>query len=67
MPSASDELREMFSGPEEALTLLDKHFTEKAGCIYPKDNAYNPTLRENAAINYLVYEWDYGYEHEAKI
>jgi hypothetical protein len=63
MPQASDELRAKFPGwDEEALAVLEVNFTEKAGIFRPKVKGYEPTLREDDALDYMFHEWDYGYE-----
>lgn len=63
MPSASDELRAKFPGwDQEALAVLEEHFIDDAGLIRPKVYGYVPTDREREAIDYLFYEWDYGYD-----
>lgn len=63
MPSAPQWLRDKFPGDDqEALAVLEDNFTEKAGVFRRKDSNYSPTERENDALDYMFYEWDYGYE-----
>ena len=63
MPQATDELRAKFPGwDSEALAVLDANFTvSSGGVIRPKALGYQPTEREDDAIDYLFQEWDYGY------
>ena len=63
MPQASEELRAMFPGSDqEALEVIDKNFIVPRGFIIrPRVSGYEPTERENFAIDYLFHEWDFGY------
>jgi len=62
MPQASAEtLKAWPHDDRKAYTLLEENFGEKGGWYYPKVVGYQPTAEEQAAINYLVEEWDYGY------
>jgi hypothetical protein len=47
---------------QEALQVLSTNFTQKAGVFRRNDPTYIPTPLESDAIDYLCYEWDYGYE-----
>lgn len=66
MPQASDELRAMFPGQDqEAFEVIDPNFVvSKGGVIYPKVSGYQPTEREDYALDYLFDEWDYCYDPE---
>lgn len=65
MPQASEALRAKFPGhDEEAWNVLKENFSEKAGMIFPTVVGYTPTEREDEALDYLFYEWDYGYSPE---
>lgn len=45
----------------EALMHLDGRFrVSRGGIIHPVEGVM-PTERDNSAIDYLIYEWDYGY------
>ena len=63
MPSATEDLRNKFPGDDrEALEVIDENFiVDSSGRIRPKIADYEPTLRENDALDYLFYEWDYEY------
>lgn len=63
MPQASDALRREFpDGDAEALQVISENFVvDRTGIIYPKQEGYTPTPRENSALDYLFYEWDYEY------
>jgi len=63
MPQASQEVLDAWPhGDSEALKLLRQNFRNDAGVFKAKKNGYRPTEEEAAAIDYLVQEWDYGYE-----
>lgn len=65
MPTAPKELRDKFPGMDtEALQLLEAAgFTVSKDFIVRKPKPdYNPSSREFDAIDYLVEEWDYGYD-----
>lgn len=66
MPQAPEELRAKFSGGDgEALDILRENYVvDCSGVIHPKTKDYQPTKRENEAIDYLWLEWDYGYASE---
>lgn len=64
MPQSPPELRAKFpDGDLEALRVLKENFViDQSGVIHPRAWGYEPTSRENEAIDYLWLEWDYGYE-----
>lgn len=65
MPSAPPELQAMFEDDFEASLVVEKrHFFNQYGYIIPKhDKESLPKPdREDEAIDYLILEWDYGYE-----
>lgn len=63
MPQASEELRAKFPGSDQqAFEVIRNNFdVSRAGMICPKVQGYKPTAEEWDAIDYLFYEWDYGY------
>lgn len=61
MPQAPKELRERWCCELCALRHLRQNFTWPQGIISP-NNGYTPTTDDLSAIDYLVLEWDYGYE-----
>ena len=61
MPQASRELQERWHCDSCAFEQLGKNFNQKNGIISPK-RGYTPTEDDLSAIDYLVFEWDYGYE-----
>ena len=62
MPQASDKLRERWHCDVCAFEQLGMNFkVTKGGIIKPKKN-YSPSKVDYSAIEYLVCEWDYGYE-----
>lgn len=63
MPQATPELRAKFPGHDsEAMEVLAKNFTQSKGVYRKKDPNYKPNLREWDAVDYMIQEWDYGYE-----
>lgn len=62
MPQASEELRAQFIDDVDAFECIKENFkVERNGLIVQKDPSYKPSTREQAAISYLVLEWDYAY------
>lgn len=64
MPSAPPDLQDKFPGyDKEALNVIAKNYTvDKGFVIRPKTAGYEPTERENDALNYLWLEWDFAFE-----
>lgn len=62
MPQAPDDLRELFGDDCDARSELTEHYTIDRFVIRPKQKTRAITDRESAAIDYLVLEWDYGFE-----
>ena len=60
MPQASDELREKWKHPADALAQLNTNFTDTKGLLKCKVG-YKPTEEDYSAIDYLCYEWDFAY------
>lgn len=68
MPQASEELRAKFPGDDaEAWDVLKENFNDTAGVIYPKVEGYKPTEREDDALDYMFYEWDYGFDFKKPV
>lgn len=61
MPQATKDLKDRWLDDGCALTQLGKNFTYHAGIIRPVPG-HTPTDDDFSAIDYLVQEWDYGYE-----
>lgn len=61
MPSGPIELHEKWEHDGNAWDALKTRFIDDRGIIRPKDGVV-PTEEEWSAINYLCFEWDYGYE-----
>lgn len=63
MPQASEKLRAKFPGGDrEARDVLQANFTiSRKFIIEKKQPTYNPTSREWDAVDFLIFEWDYGY------
>ena len=62
MPQASEQtLKNWPHGEGKALQLLEQNFVCRAGWFSPKESGYHATDEEAAAIQYLIEEWDYGY------
>ena len=62
MPSATEELRNLWHGPREWYAI---DFLERRGYKLRRDFFWDPPDREpthdeNSAINFLFYEWDFG-------
>lgn len=65
MPTAPDNLREKWGGdPVFAIAYLrERHFIiEKGGNIKPTKESFPLVRDDGSAIDYLVQEWDYGFE-----
>lgn len=62
MPSGCPKLHEKFQHDGNAWLVLKNNFVETSGHIRKKDPSYKPTDEELEAIDYLVFEWDYGYQ-----
>lgn len=68
MPSASLEtLKDWPHGQRAAFELLETNFTENGGWYSLKDPSYQMTDEEDAALWYLIEEWDYGYLPKRKV
>lgn len=69
MPSAWPELQAKFPGyDQEALDVIkDNYIVSKGFVIYPKTKGYKGTQREEDALDYLFYEWDFAYSPEEPI
>jgi hypothetical protein len=61
MPQASRELQERWGTDWNAIHQLRRNFTQENGIIRPMPG-YTPTEEDLSAVDYLVAEWDYGYE-----
>ena len=63
MPSGPPELHARFGNDSTALELLEKagYTHDKSFTIRPPAG-HKPTKDEMDAINYLVLEWDWGYD-----
>lgn len=65
MPSAPQELRDKFDGPEDAWKVLERFCVNDQGIIRPRTDADVLLVKEDAelraAVDYLWLEWDYGY------
>ena len=70
MPQAPDEQRDLMNkwfgdpindGPPYQL-LISHGFTEKAGCFFPPVSSHKISDIEHECLQFLVDEWDYGYE-----
>ena len=62
MPQAPQSLRDEFEDDTNACLALKDNFNERHGVFRKKDPSYAPTGREMNALNYMILEWDYGYE-----
>lgn len=62
MPQAPARLSHLNEG--KCWATLAKNFKELCGIIYRKDPNYTPTNDEWDAVDYMVYEWDYGYSSQ---
>ena len=65
MPQASDELREKWRHPQDALGQLERGFVDDNGMIRCR-KGYKPTNEDYDAIDYLCYEWDFAYAGDNK-
>jgi len=61
MPQAPSYLQAMFEDDRAAWEALKDNFTDTRGVIMPKPG-HLPVWHELLAVDYLVLEWDYGYE-----
>ncbi len=62
MRQAPQELQDLFEDDCAAMAVLQEHYTvDRSGIMRPKDAGRNFQGLEDAAINYLILEWDYGY------
>jgi len=61
MPQAPYELQKRWTDDSAALSHLAPNFTWRGGMIRPRDG-YTPTQEDYSAIDYLILEWDYGFE-----
>lgn len=50
-----------FDSDSDAWVQLGDNFIDNVGIIQPKPGYY-PSAEDYDAINYLIVEWDYGYE-----
>lgn len=65
MPQGPPELHARFGDDSNAIQLLLSHnFTIDQQFIIRPPEGYIPTDEDNDAIDYLVLEWDYGYERK---
>jgi hypothetical protein len=54
--------QDLFDDDGAAFQQLGQNFkTSRGGIIYPVDG-YTPTPLDLKAVDYLVLEWDYGYD-----
>lgn len=62
MPQAPDYLRKQFADDGEALDAIRVgYYVDKGFIIRPRYKGYEPSERENNALDYLWLEWDYGF------
>lgn len=61
MPQAPEYLRAMFEDDSDAWRHLSNFYDDR-GLIRPKIAGTTPTDKQAHAIDYLILEWDYGYE-----
>jgi hypothetical protein len=62
MPQASAEtIKNWPHGQGAALELLETNYTETDGWFCMKSATHEMTEQEEAALLYLIEEWDYGY------
>lgn len=64
MPTAPEHLRARFADDSAAWDVLREHYRDDRGVIRPKPPGRWPSTHEARAIDYLVLEWDYGYDPE---
>jgi hypothetical protein len=64
MPQGPAHLHEKFKDDAGAWKILQQvGYTDDRGMIIPPDDEYRPTEEEKEAIDYLVLEWDYGWDY----
>ena len=61
MPSGPIELHEKWQCPSIALEHLALNFIDDRGVIRPRVSGYQMTQEEESAVEYLCFEWDFGY------
>lgn len=64
MPQGPVELHEKWGSDAAALDYLRANFVNDRGLIRPR-HGNKPTDEEWSAIQYLCYEWDYGWLPQA--
>lgn len=62
MPQASSELCDRWGDINTAFGQLRANFIQTRGGIIRPVRGYTPTADDLSAIDYLIHEWDYGYD-----
>lgn len=62
MPQATKQLQERWHCDSYALKQLGANFKLNRGGVISPKKGYTPTDDDLSAVEYLVFEWDYGYE-----